>query len=261
MNLKNTGFDDNSTYFQHNLDLAKIPTVFIHGVGLDNTMWVPQKKFFNYHSPLFYDLVNHGKTKKTYKKLTFNIFNTQLIKLLDYLNIDKINLVGFSIGALIAQHFTSKYYNKINKLIIIASVHKRSDKEKTKVKNRYNLLKEGKSITKDSINRWFNSEYLNKNPDVYSYFFNTLERKKNKYFLPAYKLFVDEDNYNLDFRNFNMPTLIMTGENEIGSTPKMSKTLNTKIKNSKLFIIPNSKHMAVYEKANIVNKKILKFIS
>ena len=81
-----------------------------------------------------------------------------------FLKIKKFNLIGFSIGALIAQHFTSKYYEKINKLIVIASVYKRSKKQKTKVKNRYKMALNGESITVDSINRWFNPEYLKINP-------------------------------------------------------------------------------------------------
>ena len=44
MSVLNIGFDSNSTYFEHNLNTTNIPTVFNHGVGLDNTMWVPQKK-------------------------------------------------------------------------------------------------------------------------------------------------------------------------------------------------------------------------
>ena len=261
MNLQNSGFDNSSTYFEHNLDSSGIPTVFIHGVGLDHTMWLPQKKHFHDKNVIFYDLLNHGKSKKGYKELKFNNFTDQLIHLVNFLEIKKFNLIGFSIGALIAQHFTSEYYEKINKLIIIASVYQRSEKQKTKVKNRYGTALEGKSITVDSINRWFNSEYLKINPDVYTYFYNILEKKKVDDFLPAYKLFVESDNYALDFSNFNMPTLIMTGENEIGSTPEMSKMLGMQINNSKIYIIPQAKHMASFEKADLVNIKISKFIS
>ena len=71
---------------------------------------------------------------------------------------------------------------------------------------------------------------------------------------------MESDNYDLDYSNFNMPTLIMTGENEVGSTPEMSRMLSKKIKNSKFFVIPKAKHMATYEKAEIVNKKISEFI-
>ena len=52
-----------------------------------------------------------------------------------------MNLIGFSIGALIAQHFTSEYFHKINKLIIIASVYKRTEEQINKVKNLFSLLR------------------------------------------------------------------------------------------------------------------------
>ena len=134
MILTNKGFDNNSTYFEHNLDSPSIPTVFIHGVGLDQTMWLPQKEYFQDNNVIFYDLLNHGLSKKGYKKLKFENFIDQLIQLVDFLKIKKFNLIGFSIGALIAQHFTSQHYEKVNKLIIIASIYKRSEEQKEKVK-------------------------------------------------------------------------------------------------------------------------------
>jgi len=261
MQLPNNGFDDHSTYYELNIDRTGIPTIFIHGVGLDNTMWLPQKKYFQNNKIVFYDLLNHGKSRKGYKELKFKNFNDQLIQLIEFLNIKKINLIGFSIGALIAQHFTSINYKRINKLVIIASVFKRSDEQIKKVKNRYKKSCEGKNITEDSIHRWFSQKYLEKNPGVYEYFSNILNRKKNENFLPAYKLFVESDNYNINFSNFNMPTLIMTGKNEVGSTPEMSEKLHQKIANSELLIIPNAQHMATYEQDKLVNSKIYSFIN
>ena len=46
MQLSNNGFDDHSTYYELNIDRTGIPTIFIHGVGLNNTMWLPQKNIF-----------------------------------------------------------------------------------------------------------------------------------------------------------------------------------------------------------------------
>ena len=57
-----------------------------------------------------------------------------------------------------------------------------------------------------------------------------------------------------------MPTLIMTGENEVGSTPLMSKKISEEIKNSNLYIIKDAKHGATVEQANIVNEKLNKFL-
>ena len=253
-------FDHKNTYFEKTKNNENIPTIFIHGVGLDNSMWYPQKKFFENHSVIFYDILNHGKSKKGFTNLDFNNFNNQLIELLSYLKTSKINLVGFSIGALIAQHFTNQNLDKINKLVLIGSVYKRSAKQIEIVKNRFKIVSKGESITESSIKRWFSELYLQKNPDIYDFFYKLLESKKNKDFIPAYKVFIESDNKKLNFSKFIMPTLIMTGKNEVGSTPEMSQNLHKEIKNSILYIIENAKHGATIEQANNVNKKLKDFL-
>ena len=261
MNLPNFGFDSNSTYFEYNLKVNNIPNVFIHGVGLDNTMWTPQKKFFKKKQIIFYDLFNHGKSKKKFTNLNFEIFNKQLNDLLNHLNITKCNLIGFSLGALIAQHFSSQNSKKINKLIIIGSVYKRSQQQINNVTIRYKQVTNGQDISLDSVNRWFTKEYLDKHSKTKDFFLSILGKKKNEDFLPAYKVFVEADKYSLNLNKLLMPTLIMTGENEVGSTPEMSKMLHQEIRNSELFIIPKAKHMATFEKDDLVNKIIFKFIT
>ena len=254
------GFDNNKTYFESNFQVSKIPTIFIHGVGLDNSMWIPQKTFFSNQSVIFYDILNHGKSQKGFSELNFQKFSKQLEDLLNYLNVKNFNLVGFSIGALIAQHYTVKNYKKINKLVLIGSVYKRTGEQIKTVQNRFKNALKGDSVTIDSINRWFTKPYLKDNPNVFDFFFKLLEKKKNSDFLSAYKVFVESDNENLDFSNFTMPTLIMTGEHEIGSTPKMSKNLQKEINNSSLCIIKNAKHGVTMEKSEKVNKQILNFL-
>ena len=253
-------FDNKKTYFERNFQAAKIPTIFIHGVGLDNSMWIPQKTFFSNQSVIFYDILNHGKSQKGFSELNFQKFSKQLEDLVNYLNVKNFNLVGFSIGALIAQHYTAKNYKKVNKLVLIGSVYKRTKEQIKTVKNRFKNALNEESITIDSINRWFTKPYLKDNPKVFDFFFKLLEKKKNSDFLPAYKVFVESDSKKLDFSNFTMPTLIMTGEQEIGSTPKMSKDLQKEINNSSLCIIKKAKHGVTVEKSEKVNKQILNFL-
>ena len=259
MNLKKHT-DSHGNYYEIREVRNSPTTIFIHGVGLDNTMWYPQKEYFHDKSVLFYDLFNHGQSNGGFKELNFEIYSIQLLNLINELHLEKINIVGFSIGALVAQHFTEKFYNKVNKLVLIGSVYKRSDKQIETVQKRYSEALNGVSITVDSINRWFSESYLNNNPQVYDFFYNLLERKKDQDFLPAYKIFVNSDKYSIDYSNFKMPTLIMTGENEVGSTPLMSEKISKEIKNSNFYIIKNAKHGATIEQANVVNEKLNKFL-
>ena len=248
------------TYYQFNNIKDETVTIFIHGVGLDNTMWYPQKKFFSNKPVLFYDLLNHGKSTGGYKELNFEIFTKQLLNLINELHTEKINIVGFSIGALIAQHFTEKFFDRVNKLVLIASVFNRSKEQIKIVHDRYTEALNGSSITEDSIKRWFSSSFIKANPEVYQFFYNLLEKKNNQDFLEAYRVFVESDQQNINYFNFKMPTLIMTGDNEVGSTPLMSEGISKKIANSELHIIKNAKHGATIEQAEAVNQKLNSFL-
>ena len=78
-------------------------------------------------------------------------------------------------------------------------------------------------------------------------------------FLKVYALFVNHKN-DEDFEKIKINTLVMTGENDIGSTIEMSQELNKIIKNSELKIIKDGKHLCGIECADDVNLAIKKFI-
>ena len=91
--------------------------VFIHGFCLDHLMWQSQISKLNEFSIITYDLLGHGKTPCKKEKLTLNDFSKQLDEILNNLQVDKMNLIGLSLGPLIALAFTSNYQDKVNNLI------------------------------------------------------------------------------------------------------------------------------------------------
>jgi len=61
-------------------------------------------------------------------------------------------------------------------------------------------------------------------------------------------------------KNININTLITTGENDVGSTPEMSRNLNKMIQGSKFVEIKRGKHLCSIECANDVNITFKEFI-
>ena len=61
-------------------------------------------------------------------------------------------------------------------------------------------------------------------------------------------------------KKINVNTLITTGENDVGSTPEMSKNLSKMIQNSKFVEIKKGKHLCGIECANNVNITFKEFI-
>ena len=255
-------FDSNQNHYFFNKK-DTIPLVFIHGVGLDHQMWNPQINNLNEFSTITYDLLGHGKTPCKKEKLTLNDFSNQLVTILEHLQINKINLIGFSLGSLIALDFTSNYEDKINKLILIGTTYKRSNQERSLVLDRYNQAKLNKPISKQALKRWFSDDYLEKNPKTYELFMNILNKKPedHKNFLKAYDLFANhKDNVQAIQKNI-VKTLVMTGSDDPGSTPTMSKELVKDLVNSSYIEIKNGKHLCSIECADDVNINIRNFIN
>ncbi len=254
-----SGYDKHGTYFEYNLNTKEIPTIFIHGVGLNTEMWSKQKNLLS-GKTLLYDLINHGRTSKHLKTIKYSDFNLQLKNLVNFFDLKKINIVGFSIGSIIALNFSTKFNYLINKLVLISSVYNRSKLEQKSVISRYRLANNGKDISELAIRRWFTNEYIKKNPSICKKFLKILNQNKIEKFLPAYKLFANTKNNLFNFDKFKTPTLIITGEKDMNSTPEMSLNLNKKIRNSKLLIIPKGKHMAYLENSISINPQIKKFL-
>ena len=249
--------DSKNTFYLLN-QKKDIPIVFIHGVGLNHTIWEPQIDVFD-NTVLAFDILGHGKTPLNKDNISFDDFSNQLISLVDELEMKKIHLVGFSIGSLIARNFATKYNDRLKSLTLLCSIFNRNQEQQQIVKDRFELVKKSKTLSKQALNRWFTDDYLEKHPNTYEKISSILEENNMENFLNIYQLFVNHKD-NEQFEKIKTKTLIITGEGDIGSTPKMSENLSKVINNSKVKIISKGKHLCSIECADDVNMAIKKHI-
>ena len=252
---------NNQTYYNY-IDKQTIPIVFIHGVGLDHKMWSPQIDYFKKFSTITYDLLGHGRTPFKKKEIKMNDYVEQLSSIIKFLKLEKINLVGFSIGSLIALNFAADFQNKLNSLTLMATTYKRTEEQRQTVIDRVNLAKLNKPISQLAMKRWFTDEYLEKNPNIYEEFTKILTKdgEDQKNFIKAYELFAYYKDDLEKIKKINTKTLVMTGSIDPGSTPQMSKNLSNDLNNSSYTEINNGKHLCSIECADDVNINIKKFI-
>jgi len=254
-------FDSFGSSYSFNKVNEKNPIVFIHGVGLTKEIWEPQINFFKDYNTLTYDLLGHGKTPLKKTKVNFGDFSKQLNKLIDELNFKKIHLVGFSLGALIARNFAFENSNKLDSLVLLGSIYRRTEEQNRIVKNRFETAKTNKPASNQAaLRRWLSEDFIKKNPDVYKKIYSILDKNNRVDFLKCYELFVnyvDDDNI---LKKINVNTLVSTGQNDVGSTPEMSKNLSKMIQRSEFVEIKGGKHLCSIECSNDVNILLKKFI-
>ena len=256
------GLDSNKNYYSF-IDNNTTPLVFIHGVGLNHQMWKPQISSLKEYSIITYDLLGHGKTPFNKDLITLRDFSNQLLSLLEFLKVDKCNLIGFSLGSLIALDFASNFQDRLSSLTVIGTTYKRTDKERALVIDRFNQAKLNKPISKQALKRWFSDDYLKIHPEIYDQFMNILDKKPEDHsnFLKAYKLFANHQDDVKKIKRITTKTLIMTGSEDSGSTVAMSKALSEDLINSRFIEINNGKHLCSIECSDDVNINLKKFIN
>ena len=106
-------------------DPAQDPIIFLHGSGMDRTVWQLQTRYFAWHgrSVLAVDLPGHGKSEGP----AIDNIEAQaawVIALMDATKIEKAALVGHSMGAALALETAAVYPDRISAIAMCGVAEK-----------------------------------------------------------------------------------------------------------------------------------------
>lgn len=260
--MKNSSCDQETIYYEEKGTGETL--ILIHGVGLDHAMWEQQvNKLSEHYRVIVYDMLGHGGSSHPPGPYSLSQFVDQLATLMSKLNIESSHIIGFSMGGMVAQAFALTHKEKMKTLTIMNSVANRTEVQREAILLRVEEVKNvGPQATiEPAIQRWFNPNYLNTQDKIINLIRTRLQTNNPASYLASYTLFATADQelwHQLD--QIDVPTLIVTGEHDIGSSPEMAKQMHEKILDSELIIVPNMRHMLPVERADIVNEAIHSFI-
>lgn len=255
--------DNRGTCYQYSEQPGTIPIVLVHGVGLDQSTWRDMLVEFKSRSTLTYDLLGHGETTESLGPPCFKPFVGQLHHLLQELRISEIVLVGFSLGGQVAKHFASSYPGIVKALVLISTTYQRTAEERRAMYRRVQQAKDGDHLELQTaaIKRWFNPEFLKANPLVKDQITARLKKNDPARFLESYELLSNAEDHPLDYASLSMPTLIITGDGDSGSTPRMAREMGQAIPDAKAEIIQGAKHLGIVEQHRMFSDAANRFMA
>ena len=97
------------------------PLVFLHGVGGDAASWAPQMAAFSgAFRAIAWDMPGYGLSRSL-DRMTFPALAGSLLELLDRLGLERVHLVGHSMGGMVAQEFAALWPERIAALVLSAT--------------------------------------------------------------------------------------------------------------------------------------------
>ena len=223
--------------------------VLIHGVGSRAADWDGViAALGDGFRVLSYDQRGHGASEAPPGPYTIDDLTGDLVGLMDDLGISRAHVAGFSLGGLVAQALELRHPERVAKLALISTVAGRTDEEQARVLDRLAFLstEPAADYVEQSVERWFTPAFRAAHPEVVAgRKARALEMDQAAY-AAAYHALAHTD-FGEALSAIRAETLIVTGEDDIGSTPRMAEFMHRTIPNSRLSILPGLRHSLLLE--------------
>ncbi|MCA9837687.1 MAG: alpha/beta fold hydrolase [Trueperaceae bacterium] len=233
--------------------------VFIHGFSLDARMWDAQLEAFKAdHQLVRYDLRGFGRSalpNEAYRH------SEDLLAILNYLQLQKVTLIGLSLGGGVALDVALTYPDRLEALVLADSIIDGFGfSEKWRSTNKA-IWTAGKTDIELAKSLWLNHE-------LFESVNQSSAAQEFKQILADYSGWhwqnKDPQLYTKPaaverLEDIKLPTLILIGEKDISDFQQIAEVLSTLPKAQKV-VIPEAGHMTNMENPQTFNQKIRDFL-
>lgn len=239
--------------------------VLVHGLGLNRHSWQWQTpSLAQRYRVITFDLHGHGDSSVPPQTPSLTLFAEQLRELLDHLGIARASVFGFSLGGMIARRFAMDHGGRLEALGILHSAHARDKAAHDAIQARVvQAAQEGPAATVEAaLSRWFTDGFRVSHPEMMDTVRRWVMANRKEIYAPIYQVLVDGVTELIaPDPPISAPTLVMTGDEDYGNSPAMSRAIAAEIPGSELVILPGLRHMALAETPELFNAKLLGFLA
>jgi len=230
------------------------PLVLLNGIMMNTLSWAEHVKIFErYFMVITYDMRDQGMSYHESKNYDISIHVDDLKELLDELNLEKVNLLGLSYGGMVAQLFTLKFPEIVDRLILSNTVDYVDNYLRVlgQLWIQAAKLYDGEKFFDIALPIIYSRNFYNNN-------FEWLLSRRG-----IFRDYLDKEWYdgfirlassNNEFdvrdriKDISAKTLLLAGDEDIITPLSMMKNMNKKIKNSSLKIFKGTGHGMFLEK-------------
>ena len=223
--------------------------VFIHGAANDHSVWALQSRYFAYHgwNALAVDLPGHG-TSNGKPHAAVGAMTDWICALLDELKLERVALVGHSMGSLVALETAARYPEKITKLVMVGTAVPMAVSDTL-----LNAALANEHAAFDMVNIWGHTAAAqigsNPQPGVWMAgdFLRLLEKSKPDVLGNDLKACNDYQDGVIAAAKVACPTLLLLGKQDMMTSPKMTKELAAALKNCRVVVLERAGHIPMAE--------------
>ncbi|MGB0717865.1 MAG: alpha/beta fold hydrolase [Alphaproteobacteria bacterium] len=237
--------------------------ILIHGLGLSTSMWdvfVPAIESWGF-DVLTYNLPGHGGDAPVKRSHDLQLYVEQALAQMDKIGWDCAHLVGFSLGGMINRKLALLEPHRTASLSIWNSPHDRGEHQQAAVEDRArNSRQYGVDSTLEAaLDRWLTAEATDDLRNQVRSWRRSCD--PGSYAEAAWVLANGVPELVNAEPTKQVPTQVITCENDVGSTPDMARKIAMALKAETVEIIPGLKHLGLLQRPDLFLDPLKKFLS
>lgn len=221
--------------------------VLVHGVGLARAIWGPQaEELARDYRVVCVDLPGHGGSDVPPADVTLADYARALLAVLDDLGIAAANVVGHSMGALVALEFALRHPQRTLRVAALNAVFRRTPEQRAAVLARAEALARGGvgSTVDATLERWFGDPVPAPLQPAADLTGRLLRQVDATGYARTYRLFATSDQMHAaGLPALAMPALFFTGEHDLNSSPAMARAMAELAPRGRAEVLADARHM------------------
>ncbi len=253
--------ENNAIKIHYSVRGTGLPVLFLHAFPLAGAMWEPQRTMLEHGFRVIVpDLRGFGKSDVPTEISTMDVMVDDMQALLRQLDLDKVVLVGLSMGGYIAFQFLRRFPGQIHALVL-ADTRATSDTAEAQA-GRETMAKLAETagaaaIAEQMLPRLLGSDATS---EVRQQVRQMIEATHPQGIAAALRgMAVRLDATDL-LGTIRVPTLLLGGEQDTLTPPATMQAMQNAIDGSSLTLVPGAGHLPNLEQPEVFNTTLLKFL-
>ena len=233
--------------------------VMVHGLGGTGNAWYPQvgplARFFRV---VRLDLEGSGRSPAT-GALSIASFAADVIAVMDELDISTAHLCGHSMGTIVCQYIAAEHAERVKSLALLGPLAEPPEPARQAIRDRAGVARKSGMvpIADTLVEVAISAETRAHHPASAAFVREILMRQDAEGYARTCEALAAAESANL--ANIACKTLLITGDEDGVSPPPAVKALSSRIKGSRVAVLPGCGHWTPIERPTQVNGLLLNF--
>jgi len=229
--------------------------LFLHGIGGNRNHWQHQLAFFSQHGfkAAAWDARGYGDSDDYEGALQFEDFTSDLLRTVDFLNEERVHLVGLSMGGRVARNFALAHPGRVRTLTL-ANTHPGFDALSPQEVRRF--VEERRNRTPESMRALLGSLAR---PGAYEALLESFKALRKPSYLKTLEASVAQDRA-APVENIRARTLVITGSEDRVYPASLARAMAQRIPGAKLVEIAGCGHLSNLEQPERFNRIVRTFL-